>query len=58
MKNKHAEKEPGKTTGHLTVLLEEMLTKLVQVQKLGGGSGGLVLEATLGGRGSEKEGKR
>jgi len=39
-------------------ILEEMLTKLVQVQKLGGGSGGLVLEATLGGRGSEKEGKR
>lgn len=31
--------------------------KPVQIQKLGGGSGGLVLEATLGGRGSEKEGK-
>lgn len=30
MKNKHAEKEPGKTTGHLTVLLEEMLTKQVR----------------------------
>ena len=27
MKNKHAEKEPEKTTGHLPVLLEEMLTK-------------------------------
>lgn len=26
-----------------------MLTKPVQIQKLGGGSGGLVLEATLGG---------
>lgn len=37
-------------------ILEEMLTKPVQIQKLGGGSGGLVLEATLGG-GSEKEGK-
>lgn len=33
------------------------MAKLVQVQKLGGGSGGLVLEANLGGRGSEKEGK-
>lgn len=27
MKNKHAEKEPGKTTEYLTVFLEEMLTE-------------------------------
>lgn len=27
MKNKHAEKEPGATTEHLIVLLEEVLTK-------------------------------
>ena len=29
MKNKHAEKEPGSTMEHLTVLMEETLTKQV-----------------------------
>ena len=27
VKNKHAEKDPGKTTEHLTVLVEETLTR-------------------------------
>ena len=33
------------------------MAKLVQVQKLGGGSGGLALEANLGGRGSKRKEK-
>lgn len=36
MKNNHAEKEPGKTAEHLTVLTEEMLTKQARVRVMGG----------------------
>lgn len=36
MKNKHAEKEPGSTMEHLTVLVQEMLTKQgTEVQGMG-----------------------